>query len=622
MKTATTFGLIFMLILIPAWSVSGQINSALETTSDPASSDVWEEEFKKAHLLRSDYMYEEAGLLFSEIGRSVCNDINLKLRCLETQFFSRANYASITKDNLDEFDQFYQSWKRDVREYEASARLGEAKTLQLHAMLFDFKIRQKLNLDSNHDQVLASLDSLKATPEAPQFQATGHSTLLGLNLRSEVLLEEGAFEEITPLLNELDEESIREGYLKTIFLSALRQNIANSMRRTGQVDKAIEIYTKAIMDLRNSVSEGHYLNLTAYTNIGTGYYISGQYTRAADYFKIALKIAQNHPEDLRRSEALLYRNLGTTYYMMEEIGLAGEYLEQGQRTLDDLGDGPTITAATTYSTAAELYRVDGNFEAAERAYLESLSVRRAVNGQDHPDAIPVLVNTGNLYAALGKNEEADAMLTEARRLAELNYHPSRPIFLEIDIQLSKNEQAKGDLVKSWNIMQASLQKLGLPLTEDILEGPNRLQKFDRVTDPVITLNALLMAAEIKKNSFDETGDPGEAKKGILMMDTAIALIEYLHQDQNDEQSASDRHHNYYKVYTMKLDLLYRLLEQGDSPAVYSMIFETMEYARSRLASILLNELESETSSILTPELFDELRSLYFEMINLRKNMLT
>ena len=111
----------------------------------------------------------------------------------------------------------------------------------------------------------------------------------------------------------------------------------------------------------------------------------------------------------------------------------------------------TRFGARSRETAASLDRfgvvleVGGDFEGAERIYLDVLEIRRDVLGPDHQDVVVSLMNLGILEQAQEHNEEAEARFLEAIEQRRAANAPDDPKLVNIYNRLGVVRKRAGRL---------------------------------------------------------------------------------------------------------------------------------------------------------------------------------
>ena len=566
---------------------------------------------------------EEAIQQFRHIEELTCGESEFADICLQANLFGLRSRQINKSISMDEWVTEYRLWSEQLDDWflekNGWVTLEEWQRLQLKGLLLNVKVLTNVEQEVDADQIRERIIQLEARGKFSEYSEM-HRRLIHANVFFEQGLFANVVEEVELFLQgkEVNSFGIHGVSLRT----DLTQILGSSYTRLGQNKKAMEWFLQDVDMLRSQLPENHRFLISAIGNVGMVHYLMGNYASAVEYYISAISIQESQKNISWSSMAVSLRNLATCYFSLGEYGLAGEYLEQAQIALVKSGDGETYTMSMTYGTIAELYKINGDMESAERSFKKSLEIRMAVLGPDHPEMIRLRINISNFYRSVEKFQEAKEMLEDARRIANLYYEDTNPIFLEIDYQRARLEFDMGSFEKAQETLNQALLVAG---------AYNDNQSYSEVADPVMAMNALLLNTSISRRLFDTTGAPSHLERGLEISDQGISLLEHMQSNLGGDESAADFHHLYYSAYTTKLDLLYRqeaTWNGSDDDGTLAkekewmnQVFEVMERSRSRLASVLLNELESEVSTGLPEELFTERRNLYQTQMELRQKLL-
>ncbi|OUL34866.1 tetratricopeptide repeat protein, partial [Nostoc sp. 106C] len=97
-----------------------------------------------------------------------------------------------------------------------------------------------------------------------------------------------------------------------------------------------------------------------------------------------------------------------------ELDLAIEYLRKAVELQKELGLEKDL--ATSLNNLAYLYKSQGRYSEAEPLYLQALSLRRRLLGEEHPDVATSLNNLAVLYESQGRYSEAEPLYLQALEL--------------------------------------------------------------------------------------------------------------------------------------------------------------------------------------------------------------
>lgn len=250
----------------------------------------------------------------------------------------------------------------------------------------------------------------------------------------------------------------------------------------GREVSARELLDRAAERLETSEGEDPLVRASLQMAIGRAYKSLGLYEPARPFLEQALESRQTHPvTDAELLESLAHAgdvnrlagDYGAALPLLEEaLHLAervhgrpsvevGERLhalgllalsrgdldnaeEQLESALEQQVD-ESVERADTLATLGGLHLERGNLEPAEKRLAESLAVRRAVLGDDHPQVAAGLVNLGSLQARAGRYAQAITSFDEAMGLQRRLYPKGHPSLATTLNNLALATAASGDL---------------------------------------------------------------------------------------------------------------------------------------------------------------------------------
>ena len=197
-------------------------------------------------------------------------------------------------------------------------------------------------------------------------------------------------------------------------------------RQLGEYDKAQEMMEDALMRARRLYPGGHKVIARRMANLAVLLYDTGSYKAAESHFRAALAMGSRTGDD----ESVLVKirsNLASTLMLMGEFEQAEKiYLEAlaARRQRYSL-DSPEV--ATSKGSLGILYHAQDELEQAEPLLREALEIRRRAYGDEDTRLAPYFDVLGRVLAAQGRTQEAerlyDAALTiRQRRLPENHPH--------------------------------------------------------------------------------------------------------------------------------------------------------------------------------------------------------
>jgi tetratricopeptide (TPR) repeat protein len=104
-------------------------------------------------------------------------------------------------------------------------------------------------------------------------------------------------------------------------------------------------------------------------------------------------------------------NLGASQDYEAEVKKATTHLETATRLLKS--SEPSEDYASSLGWLANIYNSQGRYEQAEPLYVQALSLRRKLLGEDHPAVASSLNNLAYLYDSQGRYEQAEPLYVQA-----------------------------------------------------------------------------------------------------------------------------------------------------------------------------------------------------------------
>ena len=181
----------------------------------------------------------------------------------------------------------------------------------------------------------------------------------------------------------------------------------------GKLDKAEEMYERALQGFEEALEPDHTSTLTTVNNLGLLYWNQGKLDKAEKMYKRAL---QGYEKALRRDHTSTLdtvNNLGILYRKQGKLDEAEEMYEQALQGREKaLGRDHTSTL-TTVNNLGNLYKDQGKLDKAEEMYERALQGYKKALGRDHTSTLNTVNNLGVLYWHQGKLDKAEVMLERA-----------------------------------------------------------------------------------------------------------------------------------------------------------------------------------------------------------------
>ena len=185
--------------------------------------------------------------------------------------------------------------------------------------------------------------------------------------------------------------------------------------KEGNFNKAEDIYNKLYNLKKEDIKEAADY---AY-QLGNVYYTQIKYSEAQKWYEQAVRLSPENPEYLN--------SLGIVCYDMGDYKKAIDYLNKSLSIKKAvLGDNhPSV--ADTLNNLGLVYRSMGDYKKAIDYLNKSLSITKAVLGDNHPDVAGTLNNLGTAYGSMGDYKKAIDYLNKSLSITKAvlgDKHPS------------------------------------------------------------------------------------------------------------------------------------------------------------------------------------------------------
>lgn len=140
----------------------------------------------------------------------------------------------------------------------------------------------------------------------------------------------------------------------------------------GELDKALSHYEQSL-NLKTNEKD----KIPAYNNIANIYSDKGDFKKAIEYLQKAMDIAEKY--DDYQSFAQVEINLGNTYRKMKDFDNAQNYLFDGLKRIQKIGD--TFWEGIAYKCIGFMYMDQGNKTPAEQYLNKALEIFKSIGAQ-------------------------------------------------------------------------------------------------------------------------------------------------------------------------------------------------------------------------------------------------
>ena len=201
---------------------------------------------------------------------------------------------------------------------------------------------------------------------------------------------------------------------------ATRGNLAIAYRKSGNLEKAIDIFEDVLANRTRLLGPDHPDTLATRNNLALAYRESGNLQKAIDMFEALLPdmtrlLGPDHPDTLATRN-----NLALAH---QDAGLLSTAIDMHQALLNDeirlLGPNHPSTL-NTRGNLAGAHRESGNLQKAIDIFEDVLANRTRLLGPDHPDTLATRNNLALAYRESGNLQKAidmfEALLPDMTRL--------------------------------------------------------------------------------------------------------------------------------------------------------------------------------------------------------------
>ena len=240
-------------------------------------------------------------------------------------------------------------------------------------------------------------------------------------------------------------------------------NIGNVCGITGDYNKALDFYNKALEIQEKVLGEEHSDTTCSYNNIGNVYNDLGNYDKALKNHNKALEIRKKILGEEHTDTASSYNNIGN---VCNNLGNYDKALKNHNRALEIykkvLSEESSDTAMSYNNIGCDCYNL-GNYDKALECYTNALKTRKKVLGEEHTDTATSYNNIGSAYCKLGEYNKALDNFTKALKIQEkvlgeehidtaMTYHNIG----SVDRKLGKYDDALEYYDKALKIFQSKL----------------------------------------------------------------------------------------------------------------------------------------------------------------------
>ncbi len=194
----------------------------------------------------------------------------------------------------------------------------------------------------------------------------------------------------------------------------------------------------------------------------------GRLEEAKRNFEKAVRLSGDDPTgELRRATGL--NNLGYVLQKLGDLDAAERAYLQALEIRRRILGPEDASVAQSLSNLAELRRAQRRFEEARKLYEQAIRLRTRLSGPEHPDLVPALSGLALLEAEAGKGEKARQLLERCVAIRKKAFGPDHPRTLEALANLAGLEASLGELQRAESFYRKILkaQQAGDPASADL-----------------------------------------------------------------------------------------------------------------------------------------------------------
>ena len=247
---------------------------------------------------------------------------------------------------------------------------------------------------------------------------------------------------------------------------ATRGNLAIAYRKSGNLQKAIDMFEDVLTDRTRLLGPDHPDTLTTRGNLAIAYRESGNLQKAIDMFEDVLAdctrlLGPDHPHTLTTRN-----NLALAHQQAEHLSTA---IDMHQALLNDeirlLGPNHPHTL-NTRGNLAIAYRESGNLQKAIDMFEDVLTDRTRLLGPDHPDTLTTRGNLAIAYRESGNLQKAIDMFEDVLADCTRVLGPDHPHTLTTRNNLALAHKAAGHISTAIDMYEALLPDMTRVLGPD------------------------------------------------------------------------------------------------------------------------------------------------------------
>jgi serine/threonine-protein kinase len=245
-------------------------------------------------------------------------------------------------------------------------------------------------------------------------------------------------------------------------LALARDGLASVYRRTGRLEAAMALRRELLEEARRRHGDGHFATLGATMNLATAEAQRGDTEAAARHMRTVLDALAGRNQPVLIAE--VHSSLAAVAIDRGDAETARPHARESLRLRTAaLGpDHPLV--ASSFDTVGAVARDLGDLDEAEEAYRASLRIREAAFGERHAQVARSLCQVGEVALRKGRISEANALFERGLRVSRDVLGPEHVQVSRALSGLGRVAQAERRLADAerWLRESLSLRRKGLP----------------------------------------------------------------------------------------------------------------------------------------------------------------
>ena len=235
-----------------------------------------------------------------------------------------------------------------------------------------------------------------------------------------------------------------------------RNNLASAYQAAGQLDQAVSLYQQNLEDLKTLQGPNHPYTLSSRNNLASAYQAAGQLDQAIALYESTLNaqlhtLGHNHPHTLSSRN-----NLASAYQAAGQLDQAISLYQQNLEDLKTLQGPNHPYTLSSRNNLASAYQAAGQLDQAIALYESTLNAQLHTLGPDHPNTLASRNNLANTYQAAGYLDKAIELHQHNLKYVETLHGPNHPYTLSSRNNLASTYQAAGQLDQAIALYESTL----------------------------------------------------------------------------------------------------------------------------------------------------------------------